>query len=41
MHAFAVDHYTDEVAEVLPDEFAPYTEQFFMDHTEVQRDYHG
>ena len=41
MHAFAVDHYTDKVAAVLPDEFAPYTEQFFMDHTEVQRDYHG
>jgi len=41
MHAFAVDHCTDKVAAELPDEFAPYTEQFFMDHTEVQRDYHG
>ena len=41
MYAFAAEFLQCEVEATLPDQFTPYTEQFFMDHTEVQRDYHG
>ena len=41
MHAFAEDMEHEEVATTLPTDFTAYLEQQFMDHTVVQKDYHG
>ena len=41
MHAFAADMANPAVVTTLPNDFHPYLEQQFMDHTVVQKDYHG
>ena len=41
MHAFAADMANPDVVTALPGDFHPYLEQQFMDHTVVQKDYHG
>ena len=41
MFQFAVEYDSSQLAQRLPDEILPYTEQQFMDHGIIQPDFHG